>query len=579
LDTFSKIAKQSKAIVSTDLPFLVLLCFFFSLFVVWLSLDKTVPLWDSAAHLTDSYLIRDVLLEHIDPWNKIVTIFSITSWYPPFFNWVHCFFLLLPIPCPIADRIPSALFYLIGIVSTYKLGRTLFEDAAVGTVAAAIFCTIPVLYAFAHSPGLLDTPLASMCILALWLIARWNSKPTVSNSLMMGLGIALAGLTKQTGAIYLAPAVSIIVFKTAFSRDRSKLIQLACGLALGIAIYFAWFLPNLIGILKNLGSFQSSFSYRGGGFSLWVANLQFYFLDKLPKCISLPLAIVLVLSLFNLSAQRKLWIPASTIIALLIICVLRWETSTFQYALPIIGYVCLSSAALLVALWRSGRLLLKLFDLAVGLYLLALYLVLNFTPYPLPRNPNAPLLGIYYVALGCICPGTFPASPWPEDKPPGYDWLINQLASANASMLQSDKQSTQDSQVSPASSAQHLTHRPTILLGTQFEFGSIRYLFCQRGVHVRWRRLVQIRGNEVGCCPVDLGSAPKFFLARKDAGPFPKTPQFFRSEEDRDRFNKLTTYFEKTKKFVKVGECVVYDGDLFPPNRCTLILYRYIDTE
>lgn len=537
--------------------------FFFLLFLVWTSLDRTIPMWDAAYHLADGYSTRDLLLEHICLKKKLLAILKISTWYPPLFQWVLCFFLLMPVPSSLAERLPAIAFYGIGIFAIYRLGRLLCNDPTIASVAASIYATIPVVCTCTHSRGLLDTPLTSMCMLAIWLMARWNLSQTLANSLILGLAVGLTCLTKQTGILYLMPPVILLVIQRIRLGDFAALKKLTYGLALGGVLYLSWFLPNLYGIRKELDQWVDSFSYLGSGLPLWFRQMNFYLIDKAPKCLSLPLTIVFVVSLFNLRAQRNLRLPASTFIGFFILCAFCWDARTFRYALPIVGYISLSSAALLVDFWRSGRVLLKAFDISFAVYLLALYFSISFTPYPFPRPNLAYALGLNFVGLGCVCAGCFPAWPWIE-RPAGYDWLINEFASEKVEnrsdlMLGSNREYPPYEKVTQYVMSTHLPRPIIVMLGPNVEFYSIEYLARLRALPVIFTPLVEPRSG----MRLFYDPGPDWLLTRKEDVDF--------------TLARLTIGFGKfrgAKRFVKVGECEVYDPYLFPPRVNTLVLYR-----
>jgi len=57
-----KILASPKSFTLGEGPFLVLFSFFVLALVFWRCLDRTVPIWDGAAHLVDTYNLKEDLV-------------------------------------------------------------------------------------------------------------------------------------------------------------------------------------------------------------------------------------------------------------------------------------------------------------------------------------------------------------------------------------------------------------------------------------------------------------------------------------------------------------------------------------
>jgi len=507
-----------------------------------------VPIWDSSAHLLYSYDLKDALTAPIPLEEKLHALFTCSGWYPPLFNWVHCLFLMCPTPRNVADDLPRVVFFAIGLISLYKLGRQLFNDAAAGLVAMAIFFALPGVCGISHARGLLDMPLASMYFLALWLIARWSAAPSWANALLAGCAIGLACLTKQMGAIFLGPAVFLVLIQRLFARDFGKAIQFSCGVALASIPYLIWLLPHLDAITKKLVLDHELFASRGSGFSLWFANFQLY-LQHLSDCTPVPLSVLFLISLFNFPAQRKLWLPASALPAFMILCILPWGTSQVRYVLPILGYLALSTAALLVRAWRTTSPLLKALDVLFGLSLLTIYFVFNFTPYPFPRPPQRGIFDAQYYGFACSRPGALPSEPNPE-QPVAYNWLL--------ARVQSEK-----------------LNRPGVMMVAvdtpNCALTSIEYLARQRGIPLQFQCLFSSEVNVLRCNPANLNLDPNWYVTMKNDKSAYR--MIFYSEQDLHNYENLMSYFETSGKFSQVSEFLLPDGE------SRMILYRKVSAE
>ena len=560
-----------KSITASEWIFFALFCFFFFAYVIWVCLDRTVPVWDSARHLLDTYKLRDALsapvrdsARHLlDTYKlkdalsapmlferRIRLLLTCAGWYPPLFNWVHLAFLMAPIPYAVADNLPRLVFFAIGIISLYNLGRQLFHDSAVGLVATAICFALPAWCVVSHSRGLLDMPLASMCFLGLWLIARWNAAPSLANAFLAGCGITLACMTKQMGIAYLGPAIFLVLLQRLLARDFGKVIQFCLVLGITAIPYLGWFRFNHGDITYSLGWNAEHIKSEGSGPLLWLKNLELYSVN-LVRTITVPVSILFVLSLFNFPAQRKLWLPASTLPAFFYLCTLGWGSQDVRYLLPIIGYLTLSVAALLVRLWRTGKRLLKFFDVALGLYLFSIFFIYNFTPYPIPRcDALYALLDSKFSGVEWYWPGVMPAEPYPLE-PLAYNWLL-----VHVQFRQSESPS-----------------KIVLAVGSSnCEASSIELLARQRGIPVEVTNLY--KGSPMGidrCVPNDVELYPDWYVTMKnDQNPHPR---HFRSEHDLESYNRLKEYFETSDKFSKVGEF------LYPDGQSCMVLYGKVEEQ
>src|SRR5262249_32511029 len=156
------------------------------------------------------------------------------------------------------------------------------------------------------------------------------------------------------------------------ARDFAKVFLFWCILIFAAIPYLIWFQLNHASVSQMLSMNAETVASEGSVLSLWLKKLEMYLVNCI-RTNTIPISILFVLSLFNFPAQRKLVLPASTLPAFFWLCTLGWGSRDVRYVLPVLGYVALSVAALLVRLWRTGKPLLKLSDVALGLYLLMIY--------------------------------------------------------------------------------------------------------------------------------------------------------------------------------------------------------------
>jgi hypothetical protein len=387
-------------------------------------------------------------------------------------------------------------------------------------------------------------PLASMCFLALWRVARWNSKPSVANALAAGCAIGLASLTKQMGVIYLAPSLFLVLLQQLSKRDLGRFIQFSYGLGLAAILFLSWLLPNLANITKQLVLDEQMLASQGNGFPLWLRNFELYFRDtvRLP----VPVIVVFVLSLFNVPAQKKLWLPASTFVGFFVLCTLRWDAQEARYVLPLFGYFAYSIAALLVRVWQSGLSILRILDAAFGLYVITIYFVYNFTPYPFPLCVPKGLLNPQFNGLNVRWDGVYPSNPDPQE-PFAYNWLLERVQNEQPN------------------------HPPMLLVAVNnpnCEITSIKYLARQRRIPLRFCMLAIGEVSVCRCNPIALKLDPDWYLTTRNDQSIYR--MHFISEDEFKRFNELKKHFETSGAFAEAGEFLLPDGKTY------LVLYRKV---
>ena len=532
-----KILASPKSFTLGEGPFLVLFSFFVLALVFWRCLDRTVPIWDGAAHLVDTYNLKEALVAPGPLEKKIYALFTCSGWCPPLFNWVHCLILMSPIPYSVADILANLLFFAIGLISLYKLGCQVLGDKVVAVIAMAIYCMLPTVCAITHNKGLIDTPLASMCFLALWLVARWNSAPSLANALVAGCAIGFTCLTKQTGAIYVAPAVLLVLLQRLLARNFRKVAQFVCVVGVVAIPYISWLLLNGSNITRMVFSYGQVKSLPASGFQNWLGNMEGCWVHVV-NCITVPVATLFVFSLFNFPAQRKLWLPASTLLGLLILSTDNWGNYQVRYVFPVLGYLTLSVAALLVRFWRTGWLLPRILVVAFGCYLSTIYFIFNFTPYPFPRCAAVGLLDPKFNSLACRWTGVNPSEPYPLE-PVAYNRLLGRI--------QSEQGNHQD--------------KTTLVVAVDTPncaLTSLAYLAKQRGIPLELSSLFTDEGvNLYRCNPENVKLDPDWYVTTEnDQG---SHANHFKSDQELENYQELKRYFESSGKFALTGKFLLAD--------------------
>ena len=100
-------------------------------------------------------------------------------------------------------------FLVLAIVLVFFWARRAFGNFA-GLAAAALFSTLPIVLAFSGL-AYTDLPTACMQFAALFAFATWLEKPTTRSTVLLGITVGLAWLSKLTTLLFLPAAVAAMV--------------------------------------------------------------------------------------------------------------------------------------------------------------------------------------------------------------------------------------------------------------------------------------------------------------------------------------------------------------------------------
>ncbi len=137
-------------------------------------------------------------------------------------------------------------FFVLAVILIFLWTRQEFGDLA-GAMAALLFTTLPIVLAFSGL-AYTDLPTACMQFAALFAFTAWLRKPSLRSTLVLGLAIALAFLSKLTTLLFLPSAVAAIwlakwlVERRAGSPPRAGKANWTgkLGLAFALAVVVVW---------------------------------------------------------------------------------------------------------------------------------------------------------------------------------------------------------------------------------------------------------------------------------------------------------------------------------------------------
>jgi 4-amino-4-deoxy-L-arabinose transferase-like glycosyltransferase len=237
-------------------PDTLLLCIFVLLFlgVVWSSLN--LPMVVNAAKYAQ--VSREILSG--GDWIKLTIAGDAYEQKPPLLFWIGAlFFKVFGISTPVW-KIAVYLVSILGIWSTYQLGKELYGRNA--GLLSALFWACSLSYLYYHNDIHTDTLLADLVIFSVWQFALFFRKKKTSGFYLGILGTGLAMLAK--GPVGLAIPAMAVGVHLIMHRDWKAIFHprwLIAALIIVIVIF-----PALLGLYQQFGM-------EGIKFYFWTNNM------------------------------------------------------------------------------------------------------------------------------------------------------------------------------------------------------------------------------------------------------------------------------------------------------------------
>lgn len=166
---------------------------------------------------------------------------------PPLLFWVTALSFELFGISNFTFRLPSFLFLLLGVYSTFRLGK-LYYDARTGQLAALVLYSCQAWFLFSHDVRT-DTILANVLIFGLWQLAVFIKDRSLISLILGAAGIGLAMLEK--GPIGLMVAVWALGSEIAYKRNWRAIFRWEW--LLGLLVIGAILSPMSYGLYKQFG--------------------------------------------------------------------------------------------------------------------------------------------------------------------------------------------------------------------------------------------------------------------------------------------------------------------------------------
>jgi hypothetical protein len=305
---------------------------------------------------------------------------------------------------------------------------------------------------YSHT-SMLDFPLMAMVALGLFALFYWQWRPSWVNSVVLAFALAFACLTKQIAAAFLL-VPCLVVFAGCLYRSQFKQAGLLAASGIGTALIgLPWLLVNASGIASLAAYNQKILNAAGSAGSATASSKAGSILtNALYYAMVSPVVLTpLLLGLFVLSVlfakplrHKQLGVLlGSCFSGIFLVSTITWAIPLERYLLPGLIGPALYSSSLLIDLWHSSRLKIKVgasaqaahgvMNLAHG-FVLALILVLciqfiayNFSPYPISgpawfvNLPQALQFGAKDIRVSVVPGNPLPDVNW------GQDWAISQV--------------------------------------------------------------------------------------------------------------------------------------------------------
>ena len=178
---------------------------------------------------------------------------------PPLVFWLAAASYALLGVSTFAYKLPSLLFAVLGIYSTFRLTRLLAGERA-GVLAALMLASCQAMFMMLIDPRT-DTVLMGAVAFALWKMAELEREPRLSSAVLGGVGVGLAMLAK--GPIGLVVPVLAVLSDVALRRQWRRLWDPRWLLALAVAA--ALLAPMVYGLYRQFGA-------RGPAFFFWTQS-------------------------------------------------------------------------------------------------------------------------------------------------------------------------------------------------------------------------------------------------------------------------------------------------------------------
>ncbi|MBX9770591.1 MAG: glycosyltransferase family 39 protein [Candidatus Obscuribacterales bacterium] len=395
--------------------------------LVWSFCDHGMPDWDAAGHVLNGLTYRDLLKHPHLTGDFVYKFLSVNYLYPPgFYILSGCLKLVLGV-APWVNGVVKAFYEALLCVSVYGITTKLLKDKLAAVAAVALINFYPE-NAFLSTQLMLDFPTLSMVALALWALITWQDKPSLKNTILLGLAIGCACMTKQLAGAFIVVPAGIVFAQTLLAKrfaDTGKLIGAAI-------IPAAMSLPWLIVTYPALHKFTqyNSKSFGQAGESLSFGSSLTTYLEGLPAMMSplLLLAFIASLLVVGVKTHRALiLLSISCLSGFILLSSLSWAYPLDRYAMPaLLAPAVYTGAAFSYAWSNRSTFFLRLSYCILAVVATAQYLLFSFSPYPLPV-PEVVTRALPSIGIGLRTYHGLYEPSYPDKYDWGQMWVLSQI--------------------------------------------------------------------------------------------------------------------------------------------------------
>jgi 4-amino-4-deoxy-L-arabinose transferase-like glycosyltransferase len=266
-----------------------------SIHIIWLAIDKSVPSWDDAAHLTNALNYQRVL-SHIsifssDWWRELWA--QSPSYTAPFVYLATVPFLSIFGKSVSAGIAVNVIFIITIACTVYSLSKTVFTTQ-VSLWASGLCLMFPILLNI-QMMYMLDDGIVAMTCLTFWTITRWKDAETNWKSwqwcFISGLSFGFLMLSKPTGFIFLLFPSIFLISSFINHRNWLRILQFAIAIIISWLIYGGWFGQNWVTVVTSAVGANAMGAAEGDPPGNTLAG-WLYYPKLLPELISLPLLLI-----------------------------------------------------------------------------------------------------------------------------------------------------------------------------------------------------------------------------------------------------------------------------------------------
>lgn len=255
LSTISVRVKQFLK-VRTNILLILLVLFHVFINVFWHRINTAPPTWDSAGHLTLSFIFADRYLPLLSGQFSLVDFLKISSYYPPF---VHLLGGLMIWVFGRNYEITILLgtgFLVLGMVYLYAVMKRLFpNDERLPILTVFIFSFFPGVWEQARQFHL-DVPVTALLIASYYHMLSSDSFKLTKHTLLFFMYFVFIQLTKWYGFVYLViPFVAHVLLPAIRAKDyfdKKRLVNIVIGSVMVLVFALPWYVINLQSIEANV---------------------------------------------------------------------------------------------------------------------------------------------------------------------------------------------------------------------------------------------------------------------------------------------------------------------------------------